>query len=220
MAQIDLPVQTRSRQKSRANRRARRAGQLPAVVYGEDKAPEPIVIDSHEFTKMLSHMGSSTIFNLKDNGSLLAQTLVRDVQVDPVTEAPVHVDFLRIRADHPVTVQVSVHGVGGVPIGVRQGGVMEQPHRDVEIRCLPLEVPSAFEVDISGMKMGDSLHVADLKLGENMEMLTPGDTPLFTVVAPRTATAAEEEGEEVSAAGAEMGEAEEGEGAEGEGEGE
>jgi len=200
MKQIDLPVKLRTKNSKNGNRRARRGGEVPAIIYGGEQAPQPALVDSVSFVKMLGTIHRSTIFNLKvDGNEVIQQAIIRDMQRHPVNDKPIHIDFYRIQVDKPIVVDIPVHGVGGVPAGVKLGGLLEHITRRLEIRCLPLEVPEFLEIDVSGIMIGHSLHVSDLKAPEGVEVLTPGHEVLFIVAAPK----AEEEAkpaEEVAAA--------------------
>lgn len=186
MNQVDLAVRPRNKNSKNQNRRARRSGQLPAVVYGAEMAPQAVMLDSDGFTKLLSKTRRSTIFNLKVDGETNGaeqKAIIRDIQRDPVNSKLVHVDFYRIRLDKAINVEVSIHGVG-TPAGIKLGGVLETINRTIEVRCLPLEVPEFIEVDISQLQIGQSIHVYDLKVAEGVEILSDEDMPLFILAAP------------------------------------
>ncbi len=201
MNQISLDVQSKPKVSKNGNRRLRRAGRLPAVIYGGADAPIGITVDSVKFHKMLNAIKRSTVFNLELDG-IKTQTMIREWQRDPVAHKSIlHIDFYRIQADTAVDVDVPVHAVG-IPVGTKMGGVLETQLRRVSIRCLPLEVPEAFEIDVSALEIGDSLHVSDLIIPESAEILSDKDQPLFNV-AGRTAeeeVAEPEEGAEGEAA--------------------
>lgn len=174
---------------------------MPAVIYGGADAPIAITLDSVKFHKMLDTIKRSTVFNLEIDGTK-TQTMIREWQLDPVAHRSIlHIDFYRIQADKTVDVEVPVHAIG-LAAGTKMGGVLETQLRRVLIRCLPLEVPVAFEIDVSALEIGDSLHVYDLTIPEGAEILSDKDQPLFNV-AGRTAeeeVAEVEEGVEGEAA--------------------
>lgn len=208
MEQFDLEVTARTRNSKNENRRARRNGRLPAVIYGAGKDPQPVLIDSMIFGKMLDKIHSSTIMNLTHpEGGEPERTIIRDIQRDPVKLDPVHVDFLRIRVDQPIVVDVPIHAVGSSPKGVREGGVLETITRHVSIKVLPLEVPGSIDHDLSDLEVGDAIHVSDLKVPEGVEVLTDPETAVFIIAAPRTEEELEEAAPELFAA-EEEGEAE------------
>jgi large subunit ribosomal protein L25 len=205
MEQIDLQVVARTKNSKNENRRARRNGQLPAVIYGAGKDPQAVLIDRTVFGKLADRLHSSTIMNLTHpEGGEPERTIIRDIQREPVRLEPIHVDFLRIRVDQPIVVDVPVHGVGSTPKGVREGGVLETIARHISIKVLPLEVPASIDHDLTEMEVGDSVHVSDLKVAEGIEILTDPENAIFILTAPRTEEeAAATEGEEIVPAKAE-----------------
>lgn len=186
MNQIDMPIQGRKKNSKNENRRARRNGQLPVVVYGSGTESLAGYVDGVQFVKKQHLYHSSTIFTLQyDNGGESDKAIIRTIQYHPVTDRPLHVDFLRIQLDKAIIVEVPVHGTGGVPAGVKLGGVLETLLRHVRVRVLPLQVPEAINVDLSGLAIGHSIHVSDLPAIEGVEILTSGHEALFTVAVPK-----------------------------------
>lgn len=204
MDQIDVQIQSRVRNTKNANRRARRAGRLPAIVYGGSDAPAAISVDLSAFEKLLHKAKLATIFNLQGEGPE-QKAIIRDLQRDPVTEAPLHVDFYRIQIDKAIVVDVAVHHIGGDPIGVREGGVLETLTRQISVRCLPLEVPTSFDVDLTDLDIGQAIHVSDLTAPAGIEILSAPETTLFIIAAAKVEEEVEEvaEGEEGAAEGEE-----------------
>lgn len=184
MHQIELTLQSREKNTKNMNRRLRRGGRLPGIVYGGERPPQPVAIDAEQFGKLEDSIRGATIFNLQIEGDGDAQqAIIREIQRDPVYDSRIiHIDFLRIQVDKPIVVEVSVHGLG-TPEGVKMGGVLETVARRVEVKCLPLEVPEYLEIDISALDVGDSLHVSDLAAVQGLEILTSADQPLFIVAA-------------------------------------
>jgi large subunit ribosomal protein L25 len=206
-----------------AARQARRRGRVPAVIYGHGREAQPLEVEAKALEKALSGIEpASTIIELAVDGKAI-RTLIREIQRDPVRPDIIHVDFYEIHAAEKVTLRVPVHLVG-TPDGVRNaGGVLDQVTREVEIEVLPEHIPDRVELDVTALKIGDSLHVRDLRIPE-ARILTDGSLTIATVVPPR----AEEVAPPAPEAAAEVaepelirkvreGEAEEGEGAEGEG---
>jgi large subunit ribosomal protein L25 len=196
MEQLDIEVLTRTKNSKNGNRRARRDGHLPAVIYGAGQPPQPILIDRTLFGKMLHKLHSSTILNLKTPTGEAERTIIREIQRDPVRDEPIHIDFLRIRVDVPIIVDVPIHAVGGTPKGVREGGVLETLARHISIKVLPLEVPGSIDHDLTNMEIGDAIHVSDLVIPQGVEVLTPEDATVFILAAPKTAEAEPVAGEE------------------------
>jgi len=164
-------------------RKARMAGHIPGVLYGHGETPVPVSVESRQFlTAIRQHKGGNAIVNL-NLGSGEYTALVRDVQRDPVSREIIHLDFQHISLTEMVTVEVPVH-LTGIPVGVKDGGgILEHLHRQVEIRCLPTAIPASLDVDATGLNVGESLHVRDLKV-EGIEIVDDGDITIATVVAP------------------------------------
>jgi large subunit ribosomal protein L25 len=187
MDQIELGVEPRQKASKNANRRLRRSGKLPVVIYGAGKDSAPGQVDAESFGRVLHHVHRSTIFNLKIDGAGEADmAIIRDVQRDPVTDGVIHIDFLRVQTDKPIHVEVPIH-VLGIPIGVKLGGRLEIILRTVEVKCLPLEVPDSLDVDVSELNIGRTLHVSDLTVPQGVELITALGDALLSVVAPRAA---------------------------------
>lgn len=164
-------------------RKARAIGRIPGVLYGHGETPKALAVDSKEFsTAMRTNKGSNAIVAL-DLGSGDVTALVRAVQLDPVSHRVLHIDFQHISLDETIHVEVPVHLVG-IPIGVKEGGgVLEAITRELQIRCLPTAIPASLDVDVSGLAVGTSLHVRDLKF-EGISIETEGQVTVATVVAP------------------------------------
>ncbi|UCD23823.1 MAG: 50S ribosomal protein L25 [Gemmatimonadota bacterium] len=179
-------------------RQLRRAGQIPAVVYGHGREPAALKIDQAELDKILSVAGASTVVELQLGGKTV-KTLIREVQRHATRLDVLHVDFLEIHAGEKLNVRAPLR-LEGSPEGVRnQGGVLDQVLRDVEIRVLPRHLPEFIAVDVTELTVGQSLHVSDLVI-ENAEILDDPDTTICSVVPPRVeaepVVVAEEEEEE------------------------
>ena len=208
--------------------RLRASGRVPAVLYGAGVDPTPIHVSALDLLHVFHAMGqASVLVDLKLDGQEYL-TIAREIQRDLIHNRFIHIDFMAVRRDEKITVSVELHEIGD-SVGVHAGGVIEHHLREVEVECLPANVPPRIEFDISTMQIGDSVRVGDLVPPEGVEFLTDPDTMILAVVEPAVmdteldlAVAGEEAPEEVAeAAEEEEGEAAEGEeGAEGEGEGE
>lgn len=185
MDQLQLAAKPRVREAKGSNRRLRVEGQVPAVVYGGKGEPRSIAISHHELELILrGARKTNKIFNLA-LGSEAEQTIVRDIQRHPVTSRIVHVDFQRIDLESEIEVDVTLHVTGQIPLGVRNGGILEHIQRTVRISCTPLAIPKYIEVDLSDLDMNRSIHVSDLKLPEGVQVLDEPETALFTVAPPK-----------------------------------
>jgi large subunit ribosomal protein L25 len=167
-------------------RKARAAGEIPAVLYGHGETPVAVAVKARDFDLMLrAHKGANPIVNLSMNGSEYT-ALVRAVQYDPLTHVIIHVDFQHISLTEAVEVEVAVH-LEGLAVGVKDGGgIMEQITRHVSVRCLPTDIPSAIHVDVSALNIGDSIHVSDLQVA-SVTILSDPATTIATVVPPTVA---------------------------------
>ncbi len=158
-----------------AGRRIRRAGQVPAVVYGRGQS-RSIQLDPKAVHKILvAQAGGTGLIDLTIRDGEEAQqrmVVIQDVQRDPVDDAMLHVDLLEVSLDKVVRVTVPIHVTGGVPIGVkRDKGVLHQPMREIHVECLPRAIPEHLEVDVSALAMNQGIHVRDLAVGEGLKIL-------------------------------------------------
>ena len=176
-------------------RKLRAQGRIPAVLYGSGVQPTNLSVDAHELDLAARH-GANAVFDLKGDG--LPNTppvLIKELQRDPVKRTPVHCDFYAVNVREEVEVEVSLH-FEGTPEGVKlEGGVMEPLLRELRISCLPLSIPDQFNVDVSALKIGDTLHVRDVVVPDGVTVLDEVDQAIVHVVPPRVEeTAAPAEG--------------------------
>lgn len=178
-----------------AARKLRAAGRLPAVVYGQGGEALAITLDAAE-TQHLFHQISveNTIVDLTVEGEGKSfQTLVREIQVHPFRPDVVHVDFYRLQAGVKVDVEIPVHLVGTAP-GVKVGGgILQQVIHELPVKVIPSMIPDSFEVDVSGLEVGDSIHVSEMELPEGIEIELEGERTICTVVLPRIQVTEDEE---------------------------
>lgn len=207
MAVVELKCDFRQRTGKGGSRSVRRDGFVPAVLYGGDTEPASIKIERSRFEALLRTPGgmhSVIDFKIPDQGEQIA--LIREVQRDPVSREVLHVDFQRIKAGEPVHVVVPLH-ITGTPVGVKLGGgVLEFVTREIDVRCLPRDIPGRWEVDVTALEVGDSLHVSDLDL-PNMEPLTERERVIAVVVSPTKISESTDDAEGDEAEGAEGAEA-------------
>lgn len=183
---VELPAVARDRAGKGPARAARRAGQVPGVIYGAQKDPSLISVELRLLNKLL-HQGGfySTLFDVKVNGKA-ERALARDVQFDPVTDFPVHVDFLRVSAATSVHVEVPVHFMNedNCP-GIDQGGVLNVVRHEVELVCRADAIPAHIEVDLTGLEIGDGVHISMVKLPDGVKpAITDRDFTIATIAAP------------------------------------
>jgi len=199
--QIELTAELRQDVGKGASRRLRRLSEnVPGIIYGGGKDPQPLTLNVFELTKAMQQESFfSQILNVVVAGES-QQAIVRDLQRHPATEKVQHIDFMRIRADQPIQVSVPVHFVNEERcIGVRQeGGIISHNLTEIEISCLPGQLPEFIEVDMADLGVGDSIHLSNLSVpaGVTIVQLALGedhDMTVVTVNAPRV-SAGEEEG--------------------------
>jgi len=186
MAQIIVQGSPRSERGKNEARRLRVTGNVPATLYGGKGEVLSLAVNTKQLTAILrSDSGQNTLFQI-DLAGKHEPAIVKDWQVDPVTGSLLHVDLLRVAMDVRMKVKVPVHTFGE-PSGVKvQGGVFEVVTREVEIECLPTEIPSEFKVDVSGLMLNQNLRAGDLQFDKTkMKLLTDADRVLAHVVALR-----------------------------------
>ena len=212
-----LNVKTREHLGSSETRRLRRRGLIPGVLYGRGE-PIAISIEERELRRALTGAaGLHSILDVEiDGGDTAHASILKEYQLDKVRGGVTHVDLQEVRLDQAITASVSVHLIGGdIAPGVKEGGVLSQPLREIQVEALPLEVPEHIDLDVSQMTTGDTLRIGDIKVQEGVTFLDDPDTVVATLTAPTRVVEPEEvEGEEGEAVEGEEGEA--AEGAEGE----
>lgn len=171
MAKVELKANKRE-EKRKKNKGIRKQGLIPAVVYGRKYKSTPVSIDMREFKKkvLLSDAGLNLIFTLKiDKDKIPVKT--QSVQKNPLTDEILHLDFVNVIMDEAIKTKVPVELIG-LPIGVKEGGgVLVHGLREIEIKCLPGDIPDKFEIDVSALEIGHSFHVSDLKISKKVEIL-------------------------------------------------
>lgn len=187
--QFEIPVSLRQPGKHHS-RQARNAGRVPAVVYGPKTEPVTVLTDEITIKKFQGRKFESVIFKLKSDDKSLDKkpVILRDIQFHPVTRRPLHVDFYAPDMTKPVRVSVEVR-LEGKPAGLSEGGVLEHLLRDIEIEVLPNNIPEFITADVSHLGLGQALHVSDLKVSEEIRIISLPTLTVATVAVPK-----EEEG--------------------------
>jgi len=182
----DIPIEAQPRSERGKNeaRRRRATGSAPAVLYGSGGDSVAVAVSPKELTKILnSNTGHNTIFNLSVKGGETVPVMIVDWQNDPIKETLLHIDLKRIDLTKRLRVKVPVHTTGD-PKGVKiQGGLHELITREVEIECLPDEIPEGFTVDVGELMIGQSIRASEIKMGEGVELVSQGDAVISHVVA-------------------------------------
>ena len=163
-------------------RRVRREGKIPGVVYGAGKDSLPVSVDPRHVLRILrSDSGHNTIFDLALHGGEKTKAMIVDWQYEPIKGHLLHIDLKRIAMDRALRVNVPII-LQGVPLGVRtEGGILEQMLREVEIECLPGDIPSHIDVDVSELTFGKVLRVSDLPHNEKLKFLSEANQPVAHV---------------------------------------
>ena len=182
--QVSLTVDVRTASGKKIARQLRFRGQLPAVVYGEGAESVACSVDYRALTDLLRSHGRNAIISLSA-GDTSQSTIIKDIQYHPVRDEILHVDFHRIDLARKIVVEVPIHAMGSA-VGVRIGeGILEQMLHDLEVECLPTEIPDHIEIDVSDLDIGDSLHVSDIvQDGDDFSIVTDSDRTVFAVAAP------------------------------------
>jgi large subunit ribosomal protein L25 len=167
-------------------RRLRAGGRIPAVVYGGKDGGKAIAVDPKVLAKILrTEQGANTLIALNVPGAGDARVLVREYQLDPITHELLHADFYRVAMDKLLRVQVTVVPLGE-PKGVKQqGGVLDIVHRQIEIECLPADIPNNIEVDVSELMVGQNIRVKDIATNPKWTAITDAETMLLHVIIPK-----------------------------------
>jgi large subunit ribosomal protein L25 len=167
-------------------RKLRAKGLIPAIFYSPKSQSIPLVIDSKEFVKTLqTEAGENVLIDLnirKGDQADRKVVMVKDIQIDPLQGTTLHTDFYEVAMNEMVTVEVPVHLVGK-PEGIKMGGILEQIRRVIQIQCLPGDIPKRIDVDVSSLKIGDSIHVQDIQT-EKAKILFDTNFTIATVVPP------------------------------------
>jgi large subunit ribosomal protein L25 len=215
---VKLQVKERESRGSADARRLRREGFIPGVLYGSGKQPHAICIPERELRRVLTGAGGlHAILDVVLEGQKTTHaSILKDYQQDPIRGHISHVDLQEVRLDQPIQASVTVQLIGE-PVGTKEGGVLSQVQREINVEALPMEIPEHIDLDVSAMAIGDSLRVADLAPIDGVTYLDdPEETVLATVGMPTRVEEPEEaleEGEEL--AEGEVPEGEQPEGAEG-----
>lgn len=196
---MNQPVLTARIRKSKgkgAAKKLRKMAQVPAVFYGPKTESVMLAVDYPELERLLKQGSSdNVILDLQvqsDQGTETRKAMLKDLLIDPIKDIYLHADFYEISMDKEITVDVPIRLVNS-PVGVTDGGILQHIKRELKISCLPGKMINVLEMDVSGLDIGDSLHVEDIDLPEGILSLEEGDLTIATVSAPTVAEKAEEE---------------------------
>jgi large subunit ribosomal protein L25 len=177
---IKIEAQPREIGKKSDLNKLRSEGFIPAIIYGEGKPGINIKLPVNDFLKNYKKsIGEVSIFDIHVKGKKYS-TFIRDKQINPVSREFVHIDFVELHKGKPITMDIPFKFIGE-PKGAHEGGVVEYLHRTIEISCLPKDLPEEIEIDITHLRVGDSLHFADISLPENITAHMTDDTTIISV---------------------------------------
>ncbi len=185
MDTLEIQVEARTKQRKRDARRLLRAGKIPAILYGPKMAPVTLALDKKEFSRRVAGLQGSHLVRMKSAAAELAEkvALVKDMQFHPITDDVIHADFYEVDLSARIQVHVPLHFVGKA-VGIVNGGILQPILREIEVECLPLDIPEFFDVDVSALDIGDSVHIEDLHMPEGVVSMAEDNLALVTVVPP------------------------------------
>lgn len=191
MEELRIKAETRRDRGKGPARRARRQGTIPGILYGRDVEPVALSISARDWRLLEAHGRSNAVIRMELNDNREIQerpVMIKNVQKAPVDHAVLHIDFLQVSMERAVQVEVPVHLIGN-PVGVVNGGVVEQHLRSVMIESLPGQIPERIEVDISNLDIGDSIHINEISL-PGVKLLDHPDVAVVGVTPPESEEAA------------------------------
>ncbi len=194
MEKVVLEAKKRTKINKASRSALRKEGRVPAIYYS--KHHDPLAIDlSERALKPLVFTSKTHLLSLNLEGQEELECIIKDVQFDPVTEKIVHVDLLGLKKGEKIQIEVPVQLIG-TPIGIKEGGILQHTLHKIEIECLPVDIPEHVEINVSNLKLGQSIHAGDLKF-DNFVVLNSADSIIASVTHPKVekeATPAEAEG--------------------------
>ncbi|MFD1021145.1 50S ribosomal protein L25/general stress protein Ctc [Thalassobacillus hwangdonensis] len=180
---IKLKANQRTDLKQSTTRELRQHGSVPAVVYGKEKEPVTVSVNSIELLKTVRDEGKNAIISLNIEGKSSVDVMLHEYQVDPLKDELVHADFYIVNMSEEMDVEVPVR-LEGEAVGVKDGGVLQQPLYELAIRAKPNDIPEEITVDVSELSIGDSVMVSDLKEAKNYEITEDHNTTIASVTPP------------------------------------
>lgn len=191
--QLNLSAQPRERAGKGASRALRREGRVPAVIYGGKEDPVSIHVEERELNKLLGTGHFFTSIIMIDVDGKAVRTLPKDVAFHPVTDRPMHVDFLRLSKDAKVDVKVPVHFINEeASPGLKRGGVLNIVRHELELVCNVDDIPESIDIDVTGFNVGDSIHISHVTLpAGSASAITDRDFTIATIVAPSSLKSSE-----------------------------
>jgi large subunit ribosomal protein L25 len=192
MSEISLNLITRDKAGTRNSKRLRRKGRIPGVFYFHGSKPIVFHADGKEAAELLGR--STSLINLTIDGKEKKQGIVREIQFDPLDHSMLHIDLMGIKLSEKINVAVPVHFIG-VSQGVKEGGILQQLVREIQVECLPTNIPSQIEIDVTNLGIGQHVSAGDIDI-ENVKVLDDATMAIVSVIPPRVVEIAEEVVEE------------------------
>ncbi|WP_430789389.1 50S ribosomal protein L25/general stress protein Ctc [Virgibacillus flavescens] len=189
---VKLKAKTRNQKERSALKKIRESGHVPGVVYGKDKEAKSVSVESIELVKTVRDEGRNAIITLEIENDSSIDVMLHDYQMNPIKDELVHVDFYVVNMAEEMDVEVPLH-LEGEAQGSKDGGVLQQPLYELQVRAKPGDIPEEISVDVSKLEIGDTIALSDLPAGKNYEFLEDADTTIATVVPPDTLEDLEEE---------------------------
>ncbi|GAE31747.1 50S ribosomal protein L25/general stress protein Ctc [Halalkalibacter hemicellulosilyticus] len=166
-----------------ATRKIRKKGYVPAVIYGSKTESQPVSVEGVDLLKTIRDVGKNGLFSLDIEGKSKHQVMVHDIQVDPLKNEYLHIDFFEVDMQSEIVAEVSVRLEGEAP-GEKEGGVVSHLLYDISVKCLPADIPEEIVVDVSNLAIGDSIQVADIRSSLKAEVVNEDEETIVTVQAP------------------------------------
>ncbi|MBM7601297.1 large subunit ribosomal protein L25 [Virgibacillus halotolerans] len=191
---LDLKAAKREDFKHSTTKQLRQEGLVPAVVYGQDKGPKHASVVSIDLLKMVRDEGRNAIISLNIDGDKPVDVMLHDYQMDPIKNELVHVDFYIVNMSEEMDVEVSLR-LEGEAQGSKDGGVLQQPLYELQVRAKPNNIPDEITVDVAALEIGDSITIGDLPVSDKYEFLEETDTTIATVLQPDVLSEEDEAGD-------------------------
>jgi large subunit ribosomal protein L25 len=182
---IEIQVEPREAKSKGAAKRARRLGKIPGIFYGPKTETVPFQVNGKDFVNRVAGIEGSHLIRIKSDAAALADrvALVKEMQFHPVDGQIIHLDFYEVDLKEKIRVKVPLHFTGKAA-GVVRGGILQPIVREVEVECLPLDIPEYLEIEVSSLDIGDSLHITDLPIPEGVTAIYEDSFPVVSVVPP------------------------------------
>lgn len=199
MEKIEFVAEIREGTGKKITRKLRSSNYIPGILYGYNISPVLLKLERKHVERIIRHLESHNVMGdllIESEGKKKkSKVVLKEVQVDPIKERILHVDFYQVRMDKPITITAPLHFTGEAP-GIEKGGILDEEMREISIECLPKDVPEFIEVDISSLDIGDTLLVKDLKVPEKIKVLEEDERVVVSILAPKAVESEEEKEEE------------------------